>query len=53
MEKFLARREEGSGRARRLTRTIGTEFVTDCEHACAAERHQLTIMSQRSGSEPL
>jgi len=30
---------------------VGTELVTDRDHACAAERHEPTIMSHRSGSE--
>ncbi len=51
MEKFLAAERGESGRARRLTRAIGTELVIDRDDACTAECHEPTIMSQRSGSE--
>jgi hypothetical protein len=52
MEQCLAASRGGSGRARRLTRAIGTELVTDRDHAGATARHAPTIRRHRSGSEP-
>jgi hypothetical protein len=44
---------KGAGEPHVSLEPLGTELVSDRDHACAAKRHEPTIMSHRSGSEQL